>query len=109
MSLLPSLKRICTHKLKWNQQLATCSPRIPCQTFLFSTDSSNNTFQITKENNDVKSADAASSEQYGVFRLDDNSHKFEIKRFETYGEAQEFMKYMERTKHKQTYEIKRIE
>ena len=43
-----------------------------------------------------------------VTRIDDNGHSFKIKSFDTEQEAQQFVKWMERTKHKQTYIIQNV-
>eukprot|EP01083_Nonionella_stella_P186222 681250_1 len=42
---------------------------------------------------------------YYVTRIDDNGHSFKIKSFKTQDEANKYLKWMERTKHKQTYII----
>lgn len=66
-----------------------------------------NTYSIqyfcSNTNNDDKWKDI-----YYVSRIDDNGHKFKIESFKTHDEAHKHLKWMERTKHKQTYIIETI-
>ena len=41
-------------------------------------------------------------------RIDDNGHRFKIESFNTHKDALKFLKWMERTKHKQTYIIENV-
>ena len=66
-------------------------------------DSNSNPTKMKRNDNSAEKNDGC---LYTVYRLDDNDHQFDIETFSTAQEADEFVQYMQRTKHKQKYFVK---